>query len=144
MPLIAVKFSARIVVIHLTALYIRVNSLQTGRGHMQHQYTRKARVLISRLNTLIEQSCKYSNNAVKCITTILALNLTAIKGTSIVNCSSYWETLSLYAHCNLISFMFVLRRMQNYTIHHSLHYQSKKSMLICTHDIVVNSVRRYC
>ena len=33
-PLIAVKFSARIVVIHLTAVYIRVNSLQAGRGHM--------------------------------------------------------------------------------------------------------------
>ena len=91
---------------------------------------------------------KYSNNAVKCITTILALNLTAIKGTSNVNCSSYWETLSLYAHCNLISFLStetltaLLCRMQYYTIHHSLHYQSKKSMLICTHDIVVNSTRR--
>ena len=39
-------------------------------------------------NILIEQSCKYSNNAVKCIvyltTTKLALNLTAI-GTSNVN-----------------------------------------------------------
>ena len=58
---------------------------------------------LSRLNTLIEQSCKYSNNAFKCITTILALNLTAIKGTSNVKCSSYWETHSLYAHCNLIS-----------------------------------------
>ena len=64
---------------------------------------------LSRLNTLIEQSCKYSNNAVKCITTILALNLTAIKGTSNVNCSTYWEILSLYAHCNFISFMFVLK-----------------------------------
>ena len=35
---------------------------------------------LSRLNTLIEHTLKYSNNAVKCITTILALNLTAIKG----------------------------------------------------------------
>ena len=64
---------------------------------------------LSRLNSLIEQSGKYSNNAVKCITKILALNLTAIKGTSNVYCNSYLETLSLYAHCNLISFMFVLK-----------------------------------
>ena len=105
---------------------------------------------LSRLNTLIEQSCKYSSNSVKCITTILALNLTAIKGTSNVNCSSYWETLGLYAHCNFDQFHVctetltaLLCRMQNYTIHQSS-LSIKKSMLICTHDIVVNSVRRYC
>ena len=105
---------------------------------------------VIQINTLIEQSCKYSNNAVKCVTTILALNLTAIKGTSNVNCSSYWETLSVCTlqfdqfHVCTETLTVLLCIMQNYTIHHSLHYQSKKSMLICTHDIVVNSVRRYC
>ena len=41
------------------------------------------RMFMIRLTTLIEQSCKYSNNTVKCylITTKLALNLAAIKGT---------------------------------------------------------------
>ena len=66
---------------------------------------------------------KYSNNAVTCIATILTLNLTAIKSTSNVNCSSYWETLSLYAFCNLISTETLTAlqcRMQNYIIHHSL------------------------
>ena len=101
---------------------------------------------LSRLNTLIEQSCKYSKNAVKCIPTFLALNLTAIKDTSNVNCSSYWETLSTLQfdqfHVCTEMLTALLCTMQNYTIHHSLHYQSKKSMLICTHDIVVNSMRR--
>ena len=51
-----------------------------------------------RLTTLIEQSCKYSNNTVKCylITTKLALNLTAIKGTSSANSSSSYSTIVLY------------------------------------------------
>ena len=89
---------------------------------------------LSGLNTLIEQSCKYSNNAVKCITTILALNLTAIKGTGNVNSTSYQETLILYADYNLISYMLtvLLCRMQNYNIHNSLFGQSFQFFVFIT------------
>ena len=85
---------------------------------------------LSRLDTLIEQSCKYSNNAVKCITTILALNLTAIKGTSNVNSTSYYQTLILYADYNLISFMCVLKiNVDGVTMQNAKLYYSQPSSL---------------
>ena len=63
------------------------------------------------------------------MTTILTLNLTAIKGTSNVNCGSLGDSQSVCTlqfdqfHVCTEMLTVLLCRMQNYTIHNSLYYQ---------------------